>query len=127
MNLNKINTLLSKLFSGTNVLFACVVFFIGISISENFNRRQYASGIINRNNNVNEDASSDGMRKFFFNARKNPLTNKMDYPAMLEAYNADLALRKVKRTHDFSSFSTLPNFNWNSLGPVDISGSVKTL
>ena len=128
MSLQKNIHSLEKIFSGYHLPLLLALFFIGLSISGNLNRRQYTSEkVIKKDDDGRQDAGSEGMRKFFFNARKNPLTNKMDYPAMLASYKADLAMRNVKRTYNFSSSASLPDFNWNSLGPVGISGSVYTL
>ncbi len=88
--------------------------------------KQYTSNNVqNIKNNINGGFSSlKGREQFFFNARKNPYTNKMDYKSMLAADLADKAMVNHQKSHATSS---LPIFTWNSVGPTNTGGETKAI
>jgi hypothetical protein len=82
------------------------------------NTRQYQPGITK---SEDKDAGAAGMAQFFFNARKNPATNAMDYASMLKA---DQAVAKFNAVHKLQS-----NFGlfWRNLGPSNIGGRTRAI
>lgn len=85
--------------------------------------RQYFPAVSQKDNGEDEDAGAKGEAQFFFNARKNPNTNAMDYSAMLAADIADRAMLTAGKKH--SAMATMPNYNWTSLGPTNIGGRTR--
>lgn len=111
----------------TSLKFVAGLLFTGLLIIVfSKNHRLYSPDSFNAKDKEAKEnpAESKGMMKYFFNARKNPFTNKLDYPGMLAAANADKAMSKK---HDTHSSITLPPFAWNSVGPTNTGGETKAI
>ena len=87
------------------------------------NTRQYSSDI-KIQADKDKDAGYYGMAQYFFNARKNPATNAMDYQAMLatEQQIMNEQMRSGKRTTAGSL-----GLNWRSMGPANIGGRTRSI
>ncbi len=89
------------------------------------NHREYSAGnIINKEQDNDKDNDALEMQKYFFNVRKNPFTNQLDYQSMLAAAIADRAMSIPSKTHAASS---LPQFNWVSVGPTGTGGRTRAI
>jgi hypothetical protein len=106
--------------------FMLAMLFIGFSIAELTGHRQYSPGNVISKDAADMDDGNDaiGMEQYFFNARKNISTNKMDYQSMLAA---DMADRAMRRTHSRHIASSLPDFGWTSLGPTATGGRTRAI
>lgn len=89
------------------------------------NHRQYSAGGIIVKEDKDKDNDARGMMEFFFNARKNNKTNKMDYQSMIAASIADRAMSKASRMHSISA--SLPQFTWDSYGPTATGGRTRAI
>ncbi len=123
MNLQESTTIRKNSLSALSLPFAVAALFIGLSISEYNNHRQYTPEKI-KATQADNDKDAAGMMKYFFNARKDPSTNQLDYKAMIASAELSQELKSAKRRH---SSSTLPNFNWNSVGPVNVGGRTRSI
>jgi len=65
------------------------------------------------------------MAEYFFNARKNVATNKMDYASMLAADIADRALSNMRSLHHVGV--NPPQFHWTSMGPTATGGRTRAI
>ena len=101
--------------------FVIAALFIGLSIFLLKNHREYSAGNILTKEENEKDAGSQGMIKFFFNARRNQITNKMDYKSMVDAQLADQAMADARKNRSVSSTAgSVPDFNWLSMGPTSV-------
>ena len=125
MNLNQTTKTSKNALSVISLPFAVAALFIGLAISEFTNHRQYTPEPI-KDRDGGKDAGVEGMNRFFFDARRDPVTHQMDYTSMLASDNLNQLMRTTKRTHSVSS-STLPNFTWNTLGPTNIGGRTRAI
>jgi Secretion system C-terminal sorting domain len=89
------------------------------------NHREYSSGIPSTKEEKDIDKGAGGMGEYFFTARKNITTNAMDYNSMLAADIADKAISKQRNTH--AGTTTLPDFDWISMGPTNIGGRTRAI
>src|ERR1700679_1476703 len=98
MNLQETTTIRKNSLSVIGLPFAVAALFVGLSISEFTNHRQYTPEKVK----VADEAAygdAEGIMRFFFDARRDPVTHKLDYQAMLAAADLDQAMSKAKRTH----------------------------
>jgi hypothetical protein len=123
MNLNEITKTGKNALSIASLPFAVAAVFIGVSVTEFTNHRQYAPVAVIDNDK--KDADAKGMTQFFFNARKDISTNSMNYSSMLAADLADKAMSKTPKKHSLSS--SLPYFNWISIGPTATGGRTRAI
>jgi len=100
------------------VVIAGLALVSGLYFFNSNNTRQYQPGIAKAED---KDAGAAGMAQYFFNARKNPATNAMDYASMLKA---DQAVAKFNAVHRLQS-----NFGmfWRNLGPSNIGGRTRAI
>jgi len=125
MNTNKSTQVRKNSLAFATLSIAFLALLMGILISVFPSHRQYFPiGISNKEGNDGDIGDAKGMDLFFFNARKNITTNKMDYPSMLAADIADRAMNNTRRTH---SATSLPNFSWISMGPTNIGGRTRAI
>jgi hypothetical protein len=68
------------------------------------------------------DAGYKGMAQYFFNARKNPFTDSMDYKAMLAT---DQLILKQRLSGDKATGAL--GLNWRSMGPANIGGRTRSI
>lgn len=89
------------------------------------NERQYSSGI----KTVKEKEQTNGalgMMQYFLNARKNPLTGKMDYKAM-SAANAEATQIMQAASSRTARVTAGLNMTWTSMGPSNIGGRTRAI
>src|SRR5581483_10628472 len=87
------------------------------------NTRQYSSGI-KKVKEKEEEKGALGMMQYFFNARKNPVTGKMDYAAMATANAQATALMQAANNKTARTAAGL-NMTWTSMGPTNIGGRTR--
>ncbi len=88
------------------------------------NHRQYSAGNAISKEKDEKDNDAYGMLKFFFNARKNITTNKLDYKSMFEATAADREMATARFTH---ATTAVPSLNWDSYGPTATGGRTRAI
>jgi hypothetical protein len=64
------------------------------------------------------------MEQYFFNARKNNITGKMDYAAMAETESQLAANMNLKSSHRLTG---TPNLLWKPLGPSNVGGRTRAI
>jgi len=121
MNINESAKTSKNSLSFVSLSIATGAIFMGLLVSVLPSHRQYFP---TKTADKDEDMSAKGMQEFFFNARKDNNTNRMDYVSMQSAAIADRALANVRGTH---APSTVPTFKWNSMGPTNIGGRTRAI
>jgi len=91
----------------------------GFYVNHKTNTRQYISGI---KVTGEEDNGAGGMAQYFFNARKNTATGKMDYKAMA---TANAAAQIFEQSGANSRVMAGLGMNWIPLGPSNIGGRTR--
>lgn len=91
----------------------------GVYIYKNAHTRQYSSGFLTKE--ADGDAGAAGMYKFFFNARKNVATNRLDYGAMLKTE------QQIENARKSRGVMGAMGFNWHSMGPSNIGGRTRAI
>ena len=102
------------------VIIAGIAVFASMYFFNASHTRQYSSGIDNKTEK-DKDAGAAGMMQYFFNARKNPATNNMDYAAMLKT---DQQIAKMNALH--KTTGSLGCY-WNNLGPSNTGGRTRAI
>lgn len=125
MNLNETTKTSKNALPVISLPFAVAALFIGLAVSEFTNHRQYTPESI-KTKDAGIDAGVEGMNRFFFDARRDPITHQMDYKSMLASDNLNEARRNERRAHSVNN-SLLPNFNWVTLGPTNIGGRTRAI
>ena len=126
MNTTKTTRITKNSFSFASLSIAIVALFMGILISVFPSHRQYyPMGVSTSQDNDGDIGDAKSMIQYFFNARRNITTNKMDYPSMLAADIADRAMTNARRnTH---GTTTVPTFDWINMGPTNIGGRTRAI
>ncbi len=101
-------------------LIAGIAMFSGLYLFHNAYTRQYKPEVTVQADK-DKDAGAEGMMQYFFNARKNPATNKMDYAAMLKTE------QQIMKTSSWKRAMSSMGFNWISLGPTNIGGRTRAI
>lgn len=87
--------------------------------------RQYSSGL-----EINKDEDGDngalGMMQYFFNARKNVVTNKMDYAAMA-ASNIEANRIMMNSINKTARTASGLNMSWTPMGPANVGGRTRAI
>ncbi len=105
-----------------SVLAAIVLSAAGIYLHKTLNTRLYRAAI-NKEADKNDDGREAlGMEQYFFNARKNNVTGKMDYAAMAKA---ELALQNYNNSHRATAGGL--GLNWSSMGPTNVGGRTRAI
>lgn len=98
MNINETTKIRKNSFAFASLSIAGVALFMGLLLSVFSSHRQYYPIGVSNKEDKDNDGGAIGMEKFFFNARKNITTNKMDLPSMLAADIADRAMLHARNT-----------------------------
>lgn len=101
------------------ILLGLAVLSSGIYMYKDTHTRKYNPGYTD--SDQDNDAGVAGMYKYFFNARKNPATNSLDYAAMIKAQEEVLNMR---RNHGPTGAMGL---NWRSMGPSSVGGRTRAI
>ncbi len=106
------------------VALAFAVSVCGIYLNHRFNSRLYKSPLSAKAEDKDNDEGRDaqGMAAYFFNARKNNITGKMDYAAMQRTENS---LQALQNSHRATAGAL--GLNWTSMGPTNVGGRTRAI
>ncbi|HXB12252.1 MAG TPA: sialidase family protein, partial [Bacteroidia bacterium] len=97
----------------------------GLYLLNQSGARKYSSAIKVESTENGKDNDAAGMEQYFFDARKNNITGKMDYAAMSATESQIAGMAAYRSSHRLASGGL--NLSWKPLGPSNVGGRTRAI